>query len=983
MSKRLNLEQREKYGSFLEEFNTQSFFPNNIRWCNDNGYIAVMTNNGIYLKNIESDKKGTILQSNALPTNSDNEENKKSTNEPNRTSIHFRDRLVIHPSMFVRFISPTFRSINWSKPFHENDCYIYCITSDNNCKIYKKPNISFQTNWDLIFDIKSLLQEYDKTLEEIELQNGTTVSASGLIICNDNNDTLITNDLLTTTPKKSNRTFVSKKTSTVMSFEQQFFARFYKLFTEESGYDPSKEEYKVDYRKWTKEEQKIYDKLLKQLLEEYKDKMEELNVTEEGLTKNLYTKLRTKMRKDREKGKVTDVLCNIYSPEKDKKKKEKSSNDVKNSGEDNLNVDNNENDNNNEKRKQNEVDLENSDNNSVKKQKRLYFSRGTTREKEEELSQTQFIHRLHITEVLSADFSDTFSIASSEKTIQAMYLACGTKTGFISIFGLLNDSKIVLLGYFKAFSTFVTHLKFLYTDSKDNFFILSCGSSSGELKFFKIPKASQLSIEKKEDLLDVKQIIPSNSSNLFSSDDISFATVETIHVTIETKTFIYLSYAKGVKIYLYKFLLGNEGELIVEWVKSFSCQDSTISGITMQYFSIESNETNQTSSALLLYSSSIDGSLVQWKIIDGSPNEAEDIKDFVCVYIITKRSDFPIWGCSLSSNSTHISMALERPATRETRADLENRSKIRLYTLPIYPQAIRSLYNIPLQITIPKQHFVDYFVTLLKNNNLNVNQLFDVITCLSSNEMEEITNDIITTLVNISEKENNSKMKTKLYFLYHNISSKLENTELKKALQDRKVGLQNELRYFYSSNIIDFCVSGNDYSPIRFQLLLICDWVLLFYQLLIKGLAPEQNELISFINRFKEPFIANLEKILRLLDNEEKHQAEIQFTKDLHSLFSNEELQKNNDFIIDLTNREYLIERDYCPICMEGMKMEIGERFPSTKCSKNHPIIRDTLTFETIKDIYIIKSCPGCGEKTNKVLVLKPDCPLCGCKFCD
>ncbi|KAG2378585.1 hypothetical protein C9374_008224 [Naegleria lovaniensis] len=1004
----------DKYGSFIEEFNARNSFPNSIKWCKENNSIALLTNNSICVVNTNTDKRGMIV----LHKETESEDGVVTTNhEPVRTSTHFKDRSVIHPSMFVRFLPSCFRSIGWSPPVPSNNatkasvinnfgCLLCCSTSDNNCKIYKKPNFSFSTHWELVCDVRSILQDNDKNLQAIEKEHQISSPLQNIMPP--------PSQAFVAVAKKT-RIHSSKKNSSVMSVEQQFFAEFYKNFTEESGFDPSKKEYQVGYRKWTDEEQKVYDKVLKSTLEAYKSRMEEFNISKESITKNLYIKLRTKMRKDKEKGERSDVVCNIYSPEKEKaestKKKSKKSKTQE------IDATNNEESNESEeisnKRKLNEtqepLESEEQQTDKSKKPKRLYFTRGSARAKDEELSQQDYFHRLTLSEILCFDFSTSFTNLNAESKKRAFYLVCGSKSGFISVFSVMQtiDEKvdIQLIGYHKVFSTFISIVKFLPSAESENYFRVVCASSSGELKFLKIPKEFNQNIEKREDLLSVSDMSQQQFSQYFHEDGLPVIAIEPLFVSSKTSSendqdTLYIAYAKAKKFFICKFSINAGGDMTLKWRKSYSCQDHIISSISLQQVSIACTQTHCNLNAIMVYTSSLDGSLVQWKIVEHPQphidSSAQTPDKYISVTIIPKRSDLPIWGCSLSPNHTLAAIAVERPPLKEIRIDFEHRSKTRIYIIPLFMYAIRAIYQIPQDQQIPSAHIIDYFTTKITKGLTCREQLFDIAACLTQPDMSHVVEAILDRSFEHATTNQDWNLKKSIYFLYSNICTEatlLEN-DPKYLLLQKKITLGNCIRHFYATELLDFLTKQESNKKTQ---LLLCDWLLLYYDSIIKKYywsassyqtqAPlpshnciDKDEVATLTDNVA--MIRNLKTITQALTTTEDPSSNmpvLHFALTLHSFFSNnpklDGTNTENTFTLlrSIATEQFVPPpRDTCPICSpshpSNLPMQLGAQFTHSTCPKHHPITRDTFTFEIIRDpVYDSVQCRACA-KTNTTM---------------
>ncbi|EFC47451.1 hypothetical protein NAEGRDRAFT_78786 [Naegleria gruberi] len=951
-----------KYGACIEEFNANISFGNSIKWCKDENYIAMQTNNTVYIKNVINEKRGTIV----LNKESESEDGTVTTSqEPNRTSTHFKDRTVIHPSMFVRFLQSSFRSICWSSPIenyetfeitNEIGCLISCITSDNNCRIYKRPTQGYTTNWELVCDVRAILQDNDKILLSIENDNDVIVTPQGIITTNGlvNEGELITN--------KKTRNHVSKKTSSVMGLEQQFFSHFYKSFTDASGFDPTKQEYQVGYRKWTDEEQKIYDKVLESSLEYFKPQLEENSLSTESLTKNLYVKLRTKMRKDKEKGKLTDT--NISSSTRETRRTSTGSTTEDLTQEDVVETPE-------KKRKESP-----SESQQPKKLKRLYFSRGVARAKDEEVNQSEYNHCLYITELMCSDFSQPFKKSIDGAFRQSLYMVCGSKTGFLSIFVITNfDRKleVELVGYSKIFSNFISFVKFLPSRSGDEFFRIVVASCEGQIKILSIPKSYTQSIEKLDDLVTPKEICKEYSS-YFESDSIPLTSLETFYVSKDQSKKaldeMYMCYSKGTNLYVCKFEFQDQ-ETLLTWRKKFSCQNFTISSISMQYITIDrSDKENSTINTLLVYTTSLDGSLVQWKI-----NEDTTDDGYTSVYIISKNFELPVWGCSLSPNNVQMAISVERPSTREVRADLEHRNKIRMYILPLYYHALRAIYHIPQTDPIPSHCIVDYFTTLLRRGIFRKQQAFDIADCLSSSDMVEYIEKILS---NVYDTANNLPLKKILYFIYSWICRE-KSYPLRETLLERKAILEEELRYIYSVTLFDI-QSKKQEKPNLTQYLL-CDWILLYYQDFVAEHFPSNNlnNMTPYILQQVAQFLPILDSIIKTLkneDNAEKNLKEIQFAQKLFALFTR--VSNKEDHAASISNEiisetNFITPRDSCSVCKPTSEerfvpIVFGSQFSHATCcsTRKHPIARDGFTFEIIRDVYQMLECSCCCQQTSR-----------------
>ena len=582
----------------------------------------------------------------------------------------------------------------------------------------------------------------------------------------------------------------------------------------------------------------------------------------------------------------------------------------------------------------------------------------------------------------------------------------------MSIFSVMqtNDEKIdiQLIGYHKVFSTFLSMVKFLPSKESENHFKVVCASPSGDLKFLKFPKGFNQNIEKLEDLLSVSDMSQQQFSQYFQEDGIPVISIESLFVSSSStaeidQDILYIAYAKAKKFFICKFVINASEDMTLKWRKSFSCQDHIISSISIQKVSIECSQTHCTLNAIMVYTSSLDGSLVQWKIVEHpQPHVGDSFSQapdrYISVTIIPKRSDLPIWGCSLSPNHIHAAIAVERPPLKEIRVDLEHRSKTRIYIIPLFMHAIRALYHIPQEQQISQSHIIDYFTTKITRGLTCREQLFDISSCLTQPDMSHLIEAILDRSFEHAVKNQDWKLKKSIYFLYSNICTEtktLEN-ELKHRLFQKKITLGNCIRHHYAIEFLEFLTKQGTNQKTQ---QLLCDWLLLYYESLIKKyylpessqqahvLLPshhciDKDEAITTLSDHVK-MARNLNTIMQSLTNAEEASSSnkpvIDFTRSLISFFSsNPTLNERNTENVTSTLLERITSepfipppRDACPICLPShssrLSMQLGAQFTHSTCPKHHPIARDTFTFEIIRDpVYDSAQCRACGEYATR-----------------
>lgn len=352
----------------------------------------------------------------------------------------------------------------------------------------------------------------------------------------------------------------------------------------------------------------------------------------------------------------------------------------------------------------------------------------------------------------------------------------------------------------------------------------------------------------------------------------------------------------------------------------------------MNIYSLEGHSSNITSICLGIineqftaYSSSTDGSLIQWKLSNGMVEKKN---------LIEKNYIQPIWGCCLSPNNFYLCLLMEHPSDNlfSTFSYL-SKKKTKVYLYQTIENDLEKIFNLIKNIftqgsnELPYKYPIDDLLKFL----------------------EQVPEKTIKLLFEKLDQEYNQNMN---YFkLLVLILYKSNFDEIKEEMNQRLNDTRSILLFHHcSQTILNFKQISNVNT-----ILSMCDWLLMFWSSQIMEL-PEQK-IICFQN------LKTIEEIYNIHSPDENKNL-LKYVEKMIEFCQGNSIQFKEEI-------EYP-KRIKCPYCDEGLPISL--QFSKKFCSKNHPFELCVFSFEPMG--HKIMKCNVCGTKSN--FREKATCILCG-----